>query len=76
MHRCGYEFFPFKLYDPKCCEKTRWTKPENCMFLCGKTRHEWMNEAAEKEVEENGKETDRAEGEEPGETDVPGDDRA
>lgn len=53
MHRCGREFIPFQLYDPKCCEKTRWTNPGDCMFLCGKTRYEWMNEAIEKEKEED-----------------------
>ena len=53
MHRCGREFIPFQLYDPKCCEKTRWTNPGGCMFLCGKTRHEWMNEAIEKEKEDD-----------------------
>lgn len=47
MHRCGPDCIPFQLYDPDCCANTRWTKPEDCMFLCGKTRDEWLKEPTE-----------------------------
>ena len=44
LHRAGPEYIPFSLYSTECCSRTRWTKPEECMHLQGKTREEWMKE--------------------------------
>ena len=65
---CGdYQFF-CSFCGEEFWESSYWPKRSKYCPNCGAKM--------DKEVEENGKETDRAEGEEPGKTDVPVDDRA
>lgn len=52
MHKCGCEYLPFQQYSRDCCAWCQWEKPEQCMFLQGKTRYEWMEEAVLKESEQ------------------------
>lgn len=44
MHRTGVEYIPFERYDQQCCPETKFNRPEQCMWLQGKTRFEWEQE--------------------------------
>lgn len=44
LHRAGYGYIPFQMYDVRCCRRTRANIPESCMWEQGKTRTEWLKE--------------------------------
>ena len=44
MHKVFSDGDSWSRYDRRCCDQTRFDEPKKCMYLCGKTRDEWMEE--------------------------------